>query len=161
IRSSGLRRKHFLECARQIIKKELQLILDSEIRWSSTYLMVHRTLILQQAMERFFTSEEFESLILTHWISPADWTLLKDMESILETPHLFQQCLSAEKTPTLCDAIPAFEAMIKKFDRQTTTFPALETAIHAATDKLEEYLGYIRDVPAYKLAMGMFGFRIG
>ncbi len=56
--------------------------------------------------------------------------------------------------------IPAFKAMIKKFECQTTTFSVLETAIYAATNKLEEYLGYIQDVLAYKLAMGVFGFCI-
>ena len=36
-----------------------------------------------------------------------------EVECPLTIPHAFQQHLSAEKTPTLCNTIPSFEAMVQ------------------------------------------------
>ncbi|KIK49881.1 hypothetical protein GYMLUDRAFT_124374, partial [Collybiopsis luxurians FD-317 M1] len=54
-------------------------------------------------------------------------------------PHLFQQCLSAEKTPTLCDTIPAFEAMFAKWSNLQHTYPQLSGALEAGLEKLQDY----------------------
>ncbi|KAF5347876.1 hypothetical protein D9757_013414 [Collybiopsis confluens] len=144
IRGSNLRRDHFIHCVKQIMQKELQLILDMDIRWSSTYLMVERGIILRLA-----------NLARTHFLSDEDWALLIEMKNALEVPHLFQQCLSSEKTPTLCDAIPAFEAMAAKWLDLQDTSPRLSAALRAGLDKLNEYIYLIRPIPAYTLAMAI------
>ncbi|KAJ7809484.1 hypothetical protein B0H14DRAFT_3481457 [Mycena olivaceomarginata] len=41
-------------------------------------------------------------------------------------PHAFQQILSAEKTPTLGYALPAFEAMASKWEQLKNDRPELE-----------------------------------
>ena len=69
---------------------------------------------------------------------------------------MFQQRLSAEKTPTLCDAIPAFEAMFGKWSQLRLAHPIIGSAISAGMDKLREYINLVRPIPVYTLAMGKF-----
>lgn len=68
-------------------------------------------------------------------------------------PHAFQQKLSAEKTPTLGDALPAFEAMIKIWQRQQVQHPETAHIIQKGIDKLTAYQERVEDVPAYTFAM--------
>lgn len=76
----------------------------------------------------------------------------------MQIPHAFQQRLSAEKTPTLCEALPAFEAMKKKWEEQQVENPESAYIIDAGLDKLETYRDCAALVPAYVLAMGMSYF---
>ncbi|KAE9384891.1 hypothetical protein BT96DRAFT_756760, partial [Gymnopus androsaceus JB14] len=135
--------------------KDLQLILDVDIHWSSTYAMVNCASILHLAISSFFTSNDFRNLAPTYLLSDEDWSLLDKMKDALEIPHLFQQCLSAEKTPTLCDAIPAFEAMLGKWSELRHSHWDIRSAIIAGMEKLEDYIDIIRGVPVYTLAMGL------
>jgi hypothetical protein len=56
-----------------------------------------------------------------------------------QVPHAFQQRLSAEATPTLCEALPAFESMKRVWDVQKGEMPDAAPIINAGLDKLEEY----------------------
>ena len=71
-----------------------------------------------------------------------------------QVPHAFQQRLSSEKTPTLCEALPSFEAMKNVWTQQKTTNPEMASIINAGLDKLEDYRDRAELVPAYVLAMG-------
>ena len=59
-----------------------------------------------------------------------------------------------EKTPTLCEALPSFEAMVSIWENQQTERPEAVHIIQAGIDKLEEYRDHADLVPAYVLAMG-------
>lgn len=72
-----------------------------------------------------------------------------------QVPHAFQQRLSSENTPMLCDAIPAFEAMSIIWKKQQDNDPQTLTIIQAGLDKLEEYRNRADLTPAYILAMSM------
>ncbi|KAE9392655.1 hypothetical protein BT96DRAFT_830320 [Gymnopus androsaceus JB14] len=143
-----------MKCAKNAVKKDLQLILDVDIRWSSTYAMVDRASFLKLAISSFFTSDDFREMAPTYLPTDNDWELLEEVKAALDVPHLFQQRLSAEKTPTLCDAIPAFEAMFGKWEALHQEYPRIRTAISAGMDKLADYMNVIRGIPAYTLAMG-------
>ena len=71
-----------------------------------------------------------------------------------KVPHAFQQQLSYEKTPTLCNAIPAFEAMASTWKRYQTDNLHTSHIVQKGLDKLEEYRDRADLVPAYVLAMG-------
>ncbi|KAJ7708100.1 hypothetical protein B0H17DRAFT_917296, partial [Mycena rosella] len=73
-------------------------------------------------------------------------------------PHVFQQKLSAEKTPTLEEALPAFEVMIKAWEKQQEKHPETSNIIQKGINKLSNYQERIEDVPAYTLAMSTFHF---
>jgi hypothetical protein len=76
-------------------------------------------------------------------------------------PHAFQQKLSVEKTPTLCNALPAFEAMITKWERMQLEYPQIAHIIQKGLDKLGSYQERFERVPAYVLAMSKsFFFRV-
>ncbi|KAF5367905.1 hypothetical protein D9757_011237 [Collybiopsis confluens] len=150
IRSSGLRRDYFSWCTERVNIRDLQLLLDIDIRWSSTYIMINRALVLRPALSQFFTNEDYRHL---HTLSADDWVFLKDIRDVLEVPHLFQQRLSAQKTPTLCWALPSFAAMVEEYKSQMQRFPYLTDVIQAGIDKLNNYYQRLYNIPAYILAM--------
>ncbi|KJA21357.1 hypothetical protein HYPSUDRAFT_116044, partial [Hypholoma sublateritium FD-334 SS-4] len=92
-----------------------QLLRDVEIRWSSTLYMIERALTLEMPLDACTSSQEFEDLNRYKLTEP-EWDALAVVREILLIPDAFQQKLSAEKTPTLCNAIPGFSAMIKMWE---------------------------------------------
>ncbi|KAK0430452.1 hypothetical protein EV421DRAFT_282334 [Armillaria borealis] len=92
-------------------KKVLQLILDVDIRWSSTDIMIERAIQLWEGIEVFLSKRDFADL-RRHQLSDEEWKALDIIHQILAIPHAFQQKLSADKTPTLSLAIPSFRRSI-------------------------------------------------
>ena len=104
-------------------------------------------------------------------LSAAEWDALKVFQEILQVcicflrkvmfmltvsfkvPHAFQQQLSYEKTPTLCDAIPSFEAMSAMWAQQQCDNPETAPIIENGLNKLQAYSDHADLVPAYVLAM--------
>ena len=66
---------------------------------------------------------------------------------------MFQQQLSYEKTPTLCDAIPSFEAMSAKWEEYQYNNPTMANIVQPGLDKLEAYKERADLVPVYVVAM--------
>ncbi|KAF8072247.1 hypothetical protein FPV67DRAFT_928005 [Lyophyllum atratum] len=67
--------------------------------------MISRALQLQRAIDVFVT----ENLGLSaHKLHPNDWERLRAYSKILAVAHAFQQKLSCEKIPTLCEALPSW-----------------------------------------------------
>ncbi|KAH9950786.1 ribonuclease H-like domain-containing protein [Amylocystis lapponica] len=151
-RSSSLRCQYFSEILKTLEKKDLQLLRDVDIRWSSTLLMVERAILLHEAIDKFLESEEFEELH-KYQLTEVEWDALEAFHRILSVPHAFQQKLSAEKTPTLCNVIPSYEAMAKVWEAQQHKYPETSHIIQAGLDKLEGYRDRTDLVPAYVLAM--------
>ncbi|KAK0474640.1 hypothetical protein IW261DRAFT_1341484, partial [Armillaria novae-zelandiae] len=130
----------------------LQLPCDVDIRWSSTDIMIEHAILLCRANELFLQSQEQREL---HKYKPSDdeWTVLKLFHEILKVPHAFQHRLSAEKTLTLCDALPAFSAFLLHWCSLQQTMPEMEEVIEAGLDKLEDYFGKVMNIPAYIFSM--------
>lgn len=80
---------------------------------------------------------------------------LSDVSALMymQIPHAFQQRLSSETTPKLCDAIPSFEAMKVKWTNQKAEMPNMAPIIDAGLKKLEYYRERLDLVPAYVGAM--------
>ena len=70
-----------------------------------------------------------------------------------KVPPAFQQQLSYEKTPTLCDTIPSFEAMSAKWEEYQYNNPTMANIVQPGLDKLETYKEHANLVPAYVIAM--------
>ena len=106
-------------------------------------------------------------------LESSDWDALQVFKEILEVclsstclelqiiifnlfkiPHAFQQWLSYEKTPTLCHAIPAFEAMLNIWQRYQQSQPETADIVENGLDKLRDYIDRLDNVPAYTIAMG-------
>lgn len=68
--------------------------------------------------------------------------------------HAFQQILSYEKTPTLCNTLPAFKAMKQKWEEHQDDHPDTAGIVQKGLNKLADYHNHADNVPAYVLAMG-------
>ncbi|KAF8954331.1 hypothetical protein BDZ97DRAFT_1677140, partial [Flammula alnicola] len=113
VQALSLRCQHFSQLIKTYLKgKDLQLLCDVDVRWRSTYLMIKCALELKNPLDAITQTEEFDEL-RKYRLSDSEWDALVTARNILEVPFDFQQKFSAEKTPTLCDTIPHFEAMIQ------------------------------------------------
>ncbi|THV03596.1 hypothetical protein K435DRAFT_650885, partial [Dendrothele bispora CBS 962.96] len=131
IRSSTVRRSFFSDCVQSIMQKDLQLLRDVDTRWSSVLYMIDRAILLKEAIQRILNSNEFPEL-KNYSLTEENWGLLHKYSQILQVPHAFQERLSAEKTPTLSYALPAFEAMTSKWRKlQETSLPEYDNIIRA------------------------------
>ncbi len=71
----------------------------------------------------------------------------------IKVPHAFQQRLSAEKTPTLCDALLSFSTFILRWQPLQEKMPEMKDVIKAGLTKLEDYFLKVMHIPAYNFAM--------
>ena len=106
--------------------------------------------------------------------SNADWTALEYFKGILEVendffkkdisyfnlieinpqiPHAFQHKLAAERVPTICNTIPAFEAMMRRWHQHKELHPLTAFIIDKGLTKLSEYHQRALRVNAYTLAI--------
>ncbi|KAF8991673.1 hypothetical protein BDQ17DRAFT_1254661, partial [Cyathus striatus] len=118
---------------------DLQLLCNVETHWSSTLLMIERALLLQRAIDMFFALSDFKELAV-YQLHDAEWKSLEIFQDILMIPHTFQQDLSEEKTPTLCDIIPAFKAMEAIWKEHQIESMDTECIVQAGLDKIGCYL---------------------
>lgn len=81
--------------------------------------------------------------------------LLHDIRAFLQAPHLVQEVLSAQKTPTLSMALPGYEKLFVLLRLLKRKLWRIEHAIDASISKLEEYLMKARENDVYIVAMGM------
>ncbi len=77
---------------------------------------------------------------------------------IIKVPHAFQQKLSAEKMPTLCDALPSFSALIMRWHLLQEQMPEMKDVIEIGLTKLKDYFCKVMDIPAYNFAMSQSSF---
>ncbi|KAK0433854.1 ribonuclease H-like domain-containing protein [Armillaria borealis] len=151
IRGSSLRRHGFASVLKMLDKKVLQLVLDVDIRWSSTDIMIEWAIELREGIELFLDKRDFTDL-RKHKLSKDEWKALEIIHQILAVPHAFQQKLSADKTPTLSLAIPSFRRMIQLWQGLKITFPDAAPALDEGLEKLATYRERLDIVPAYTLA---------
>ncbi|PBK58919.1 hypothetical protein ARMSODRAFT_899917, partial [Armillaria solidipes] len=152
IRSSSLRREVFAEKVVQAELGSLQLLRDVDVQWSSTDIMIERAILLCEPILSFLQGREQREL-QKYQLSDDEWTVLRLFHEILHVPHAFQQKLSAEKTPTLCDVLPAFSAFLARWRLLQEQMPEMEEVIQASLDKLEDYFLKVMYIPAYNFAM--------
>ncbi|KAJ7253087.1 hypothetical protein B0H12DRAFT_1017709, partial [Mycena haematopus] len=153
IRASSLRRQYFSEVLKTLQMKDLQLLRDVDMRWSSTLIMIDRAILLREVIHSFLQPSRSYSL---YHLNDKEWEALASFKRILAVPHAFQQLLSAEKTPTLGDALPSFEAMISRWEKQQNQYPETAHIVQQGIDKLASYRERVENVPAYILSMREF-----
>ena len=81
-------------------------------------------------------------------------------EAVNQIPHAFQQLLSFESTPTLCDAIPAYGDFESAWKEYQSTHSEVAPFIQRGLDKLEIYRERLDLVPAYALALSMLFYML-
>ncbi|PCH37379.1 hypothetical protein WOLCODRAFT_84264 [Wolfiporia cocos MD-104 SS10] len=145
-RASSLRRQYFAEVVTTLKQMNLQLLRDVDTRWSSTLLMIERALMLREVCTDFAELKQYH-------LSHADWTALEYFKGILEIPHAFQHKLAAEQIPTICNTIPAFEALMRCWRQHKELHPLTALIVDQGLTKLSEYRQRALRVNAYMLAI--------
>ncbi|KAJ7235800.1 hypothetical protein C8J57DRAFT_1088647, partial [Mycena rebaudengoi] len=130
----------------------VQLLRDCETRWSSTFLMSDRLTELYPAVQCFLNHPQ-QAAIAHLLFTPMEYQVLHDIQAILLVPHAAQELLSAEKTPTLSVALPAYELLLNSWLHLQTELPMLKHYIGVGIDKIQEYVDKGRKSRIYALAM--------
>ncbi|KAH9937936.1 hypothetical protein B0H21DRAFT_698741 [Amylocystis lapponica] len=167
-RASGQRREDYLSTIREgnsthafgesIELPELELLRDVDTRWSSIFLMVDRvltkTLNIFEAIARFLNDPKHDDL-RCHALDQKQMQVLDEIRQFLQLPHVVQELLSAEMTPTLSQALPAYEKLLRGLKGMLAPgkLGKLAHGISASIDKLQEYLLRARPTRMYSLAM--------
>ncbi|KDQ06611.1 hypothetical protein BOTBODRAFT_91992, partial [Botryobasidium botryosum FD-172 SS1] len=102
-----------------------QLLTDSATRWDSTFNMMDRILELYPAIDSFLSKPNNRKELSEYLLSDVEQSVLLDVYQIFEVPHATQQLLSAEKTPTLSLALPAYELLIDHWRNLKGVLPEL------------------------------------
>jgi hypothetical protein len=95
-----------------------------------------------------------QASIANHLFDEMQYQVLHDIRSILQVPHAAQELLSAEKTPTLSQAIPAYEMVVQAWFDLQKVLPELAHYIGVGIAKIQEYVAKGRTSRVYALAMG-------
>ncbi|KAF9463606.1 ribonuclease H-like domain-containing protein, partial [Collybia nuda] len=130
----------------------LQLLRDCETRWSSTYLMIDHMLYLYPAVRKFLINID-QTDLSHHLFSTQQLNILRDIHQVLELPHMAQELLSAERTPTLSLSLPLYEILIEQWQLLRPAIPELALYIDIGIQKLEDYVGEARKTRIYAHAM--------
>ncbi|KAH8104076.1 hypothetical protein BXZ70DRAFT_681750 [Cristinia sonorae] len=133
---------------------EVQLLRDCDTRWSSTFLMIDRALVLYPAIKGFLQLPDHIDLLTDGLLlSNFELDVLQDIHQVLEIFHAAQELLSSERTPTLSMVIPVFEVLLQKLEDAKKNFSYLSIYIQTAIDKIREYMDKSRRTKIYALAM--------
>ncbi|KAI0673772.1 ribonuclease H-like domain-containing protein [Trametes maxima] len=161
-RASGQRREDFATVIKELNDsgalnagtkhRPLQLLRDVDTCWSSTFLMIDRLLTLYPAVIKFMEHPK-QSDIAHLLLSDSEIQVLQDIREFLHLPHLVQEVLSAEQTPTVSQALPAYERLVKLLKLTAGKYPKISHAINASISALERYMHYTRQTRVYALAM--------
>jgi hypothetical protein len=81
----------------------------------------------------------------------AEYQALNDIFDILSLPHATQELLSAEKTPTIALALPAFEVLIDALLQKQKVIPELAHYIGVGIAKIQEYVQKCRRSRIYAI----------
>ncbi|KZT57535.1 hypothetical protein CALCODRAFT_541428, partial [Calocera cornea HHB12733] len=127
LRSSPSRREafHTAQALRRNLQRDtagevigaLELVLDVRTRWSSTFAMLSRALLLRSSLEAVLLLPEHEDKLARFKISAAGWSRIQQIADVLQIAHKGQQMLSAESHPTLYMAIPALESPMAAWEK--------------------------------------------
>ncbi|KAF5309470.1 hypothetical protein D9619_012446 [Psilocybe cf. subviscida] len=160
-RSSGQRREQFhnVRIAGNLaggwgengkIIREIGPINDVETRWDSTLNMTDRFFEIYPVIERLISENDD----LAHFaFSEIELQVASDIRRFLLVFRRVQQCVSAEKTPTLSIVLPTYEKAITMLKDLRFSPPKLTSAINESITKPEEYLAISRKTKIYVLAM--------
>ena|ERR1700722_1949678 len=105
-----------------------------------------------QAIQHFLSLPTYTSLT-HHLFNDKQWQVLHHIHHILEIPSVAQELLSAEKTPTLSIALPAYEMLLVAWTNLKAAIPELSHYIQVGIAKILEYVSKGRRSRVYALAM--------
>lgn len=88
-------------------------------------------------------------------LSEMELRVLKDIQKALKVPHLAQQALSSERTPTLSSVLRAYDLSIRGWELLASSLPNLKHAISAGLEKIRKYEQKSRQNQMFVLAIAL------
>jgi hypothetical protein len=110
---------------------------------------------LTQAIEAFaadarYIESELPSLVLTK----AQVCVANHVRKIVEIPHLAQELLSTDQTPTLAFSLPVYDRIVHQWELKQQEYPLLSPSIQVGIAKLKEYIAKTQESRIYAFAIG-------
>jgi hypothetical protein len=115
-------------------------------------------LIFSQNAMQSFLLETQNADISDLSMDAKDIDVLHDIHQIIEVPHVAQELLSSEWTPTLSMALPAYEVLSSQWTQLRSTIWELSHYIDVGLNKLKQYINEGRKTRIYALSMSVFQF---
>ncbi|TRM65458.1 hypothetical protein BD626DRAFT_399297 [Schizophyllum amplum] len=168
VRVSGQRREHLQDIIKDgnakgrwldaknnpEIMHILCLLRDVDTRWSSTFLMIDRLLLLYRAVDEFLRSEKYSGTdIAALALSTVQLDVLRDVRLYLSVLHMVQEMVSGQKTPTLAYVLPAYAMLLDALRALKNKLPKLSHVIDVTIMKLEVYMNKALHTDAYAISM--------
>ncbi|KIO18794.1 hypothetical protein M407DRAFT_83547 [Tulasnella calospora MUT 4182] len=132
----------------------LRLLRDCETRWSSCFIMLNRFITLWPAVQGYIRQLN-DGALTKHLMGDTELTVLVDVIQVLEGAHAVQQVLSAEKTPTLSNALPAYALLINYWTGLSRSIPQLSYIMDVGIAKIKDYIDQSRSSKIHVLAMAV------
>ncbi|KAJ3535357.1 hypothetical protein NM688_g6991 [Phlebia brevispora] len=133
----------------------LELLRDVVTRWSATFLMINRYLASHEAVEVFLGKAKYQKIrAIPKPLNDDQLQVLADIRDFLHCFHTVQEVLSAERTPTLPQAIPVYEHLLELLRARRKELAKIAHGLNASIRKLQKYVKMARKTRIYALAMG-------
>lgn len=87
-------------------------------------------------------------------LNNAEVCVVKHIREVVEIPHLAQELLSSDRTPTLAFSLPLYDKIIAQWEVKQQQYPLLAKSIHAGIAKLKEYIAKTQESRIYAFAIG-------
>ncbi|KAJ8092262.1 hypothetical protein PM082_024093 [Marasmius tenuissimus] len=149
-RASGVCRRNWEEILVKLEVAIKQLLCDVNTRWGSVYYMIDRLLELHNCLIDFILDYKYTDI---KPLMAPELVLAEQVKEVLGTGTAFQQSLSTDKTPTLCDYLPNIHCVITRWTTQQQLYPHLSDAIQQGINNMKEYQDKISTVDVYSLAL--------
>lgn len=95
---------------------------------------------------------ELPSLVL----NKAEACVAKHVHEVVEIPHLAQELLSTDRTPTLAFSLPVYDWIINEWESKQKKYPLLSASIQVGIAKLKEYIAKTQESRTYAFAIGAY-----
>lgn len=97
-----------------------------------------------------------QSLVLTQ----VQATVVEHVREIVEIPHLAQDLLSSDQTPTLTFSLPIYDKIVSQWEIKQKEYPLLSAPIQAGISKIKEYIAKTQESRIYAFAIGTIAWRL-
>ncbi|KAF9644757.1 hypothetical protein BDM02DRAFT_3210814, partial [Thelephora ganbajun] len=128
-----------------------------ETQWSSTFLMLDHVLTLFPAIEAFASHpKQADSELSSLLLNKAEVCIAKHIREVVEIPHLAQELLSTDRTPTLAFSLPVYDRIITQWESKQQKYPLLAPSIQVGITKLKEYIAKAQESQIYAFTIGTY-----
>ncbi|KAG2131866.1 hypothetical protein BD769DRAFT_1386572 [Suillus cothurnatus] len=142
-----------------------QLLLDMNIRWSSTYVMLNHAENSSKHVDVFVYEMGLQEHNLRKCtkidylrLTSAEWICIGQFADLLSYVDITQQAFSSDAGTTLHLAVPALKAFHKAWSSCAgwTKYSCFTPALDAAADKIDKYYEKMTESPTYVMTMAHY-----